>query len=293
MNTDTIIRNGFRATGIHPLQPEAVLRKLPDYKENREPQTFDETLLNFLKDSRSPSVYNTAKRRNKKICTKPGESVSTDDFRLCANNLLDTKPSNNSSDDEPSTKDLDTNINSTISPGTSVCVDKRLHISRDRFLFRKSAVNKMSTVPQRKQIKILSDIVLNSSNKRKNRSSSSLSLSSYSLHDSSDDSLFVPSNSDTESFHGSDLNLTEEDNYTDDKIGIGDYVLVKFLSGKNAKYYVGKIIDCNNNEFTPLVEDISVITRLDIQKKLPKPIVGRRGELKFSIDCKIPMSNIY
>lgn len=99
----------------------------------------------------------------------------------------------------------------------------------------------------------------------------------------------------------------EEDKSSNDKLEVEDYVLVKFLSGKNSKYYVGKIIECVDNELTikylrknqkgsfswPPVDDISVITRLDIEKKLPKPIIGRRGELKFIIDCKIPMCNIY
>lgn len=85
--------------------------------------------------------------------------------------------------------------------------------------------------------------------------SSSLSTT-YSVHDS-DDRPFIPSNSDTESFHESDLEednlmdiVTEEDKSSNDKIEVGDYVLVKFLSGKNSKYYVGKIIDCINNELT-------------------------------------------
>lgn len=81
MNSQSIIKNGFKATGIYPLRPELVLMKLPDYKENREPQTtFNEALVNFLKESSSPSSSTTIKRRNKKICTKLGESVYTDDF---------------------------------------------------------------------------------------------------------------------------------------------------------------------------------------------------------------------
>lgn len=124
----------------------------------------------------------------------------------------------------------------------------------------------------------------------------------------------MPSNSETESFHGSDLEelnsmdiVMEEDNSSDDNLGVGDYALVKFSSGKNAKYYVGKIIDCKDNEFTakylrknskgtfswPQVDDVSIITRPDIEKKLPKPSISLCGVLKFNIDCKIPMSNIY
>lgn len=91
-----------------PLQPEVVLRKFPEYKENREPQTtIDETFLNFLKDSRSPSTSNTTKGRNKKICTRPGESVSTNDFRLNSNNRV-----------WEINEDLEANVNSVIFPGT-------------------------------------------------------------------------------------------------------------------------------------------------------------------------------
>nr|XP_049693406.1 uncharacterized protein LOC126053967 [Helicoverpa armigera] len=306
ISSQQTIRNGFRATGIYPLRPEAVLRKLPDYKENREPQTtFNETLIDFLKECRSPSTSNTTKQRNKKICTKPGESVSTDDFRLSSNNLRVSRGNN-----KPSKTHENVNINSAIRPGTSTSVIDNLHISQDRFLFYTTPADKNNIV-SRNQVKILSNEVIKPSDTQNDQDNSSSSISSpYSLHDDSDDGPFVPSNSDTASFHGSDLEeITSLDNLMEenDNPAIGDYALVKFLSGKNAKYYVGKIIDYKDNEFIakylrknskgffswPLVDDVSTITRLDIEKKLPKPLVGRRGELKFNIDCKIPMSNIY
>lgn len=37
------IISGFRAAGIHPINPEAVLKKLPDYSRPQTNVSFDET----------------------------------------------------------------------------------------------------------------------------------------------------------------------------------------------------------------------------------------------------------
>lgn len=136
---------------------------------------------------------------------------------------------------------------------------------------------------------------------------SSSSDSSFSLQESTTDSPILETSSETETFNCDSLIPTEEEVPTNDDIAIEKYVLVKFLGGKNAKYYAGKVIDIINNQYTVkysrknsngsfswlLVDDIFSINVLDIEKVLPKLQVGRRGELRFIKDLKICTSKIY
>lgn len=68
------LQSGFRSTGISPFSPETVLAKLPSTQSNSE-RSLDESLLEFLKESRGYKEETTARKRGKKIYTKPGEQV--------------------------------------------------------------------------------------------------------------------------------------------------------------------------------------------------------------------------
>lgn len=137
-------------------------------------------------------------------------------------------------------------------------------------------------------------------------SDSASSESRYSLHDSST-GPFLKSDSATETFCESDIKEEIENNKFDG-IEIGEYVMVKFLAGKVYRYYIGLITGYNPEEIIyttkylrkntkgisswPLVDDVSEITLLDIEKILPKPQVGRRGRLIFNIKFHVPMADI-
>lgn len=75
------IISGFRAAGIHPINPEAVLRKLPDYRRPQTNVSFDETFVNYLKNLRTPANKQN-RNANKKLFIEPGKSVSVNDILL-------------------------------------------------------------------------------------------------------------------------------------------------------------------------------------------------------------------
>lgn len=73
------LRSGFKAAGIYPLNPREVLKRIPEF-EFSDSMTYqiDESLLDYLKQSRAPNPIKTV--RNKKIYIEPGKSVSVTDF---------------------------------------------------------------------------------------------------------------------------------------------------------------------------------------------------------------------
>lgn len=74
------IKSGFKATGIIPLNPREVLKRIPEYHEDLGSYEIDEALLDYLKQTRQPKPMNV--RRNKKVVTEPGKSVTVNDFLL-------------------------------------------------------------------------------------------------------------------------------------------------------------------------------------------------------------------
>ncbi|CAK1601538.1 unnamed protein product [Parnassius mnemosyne] len=148
---------------------------------------------------------------------------------------------------------------------------------------------------------------------RSNQGSSSESSGMYTVHDSSCDEHFLPTLSDTETYIDEMYEELEQNIGKENDIyerGVDKYVLVKFSTSKLAKYYIGLVIKYNDLErvytikylrknskgtfYWPLVDDVSEITLLDVEKTLPNPQVGRRGTLKFDLDnLGVLLSNIY
>lgn len=74
------LKSGFRATGIYPLEPRQVLKRIPEYEYNNlTDYEIDKSLLHYLKMSRAPNPMKTA--RCKKIYIEPGKSVSSCDLK--------------------------------------------------------------------------------------------------------------------------------------------------------------------------------------------------------------------
>lgn len=72
------IRNGFRAAGISPLNSREVLKRLPEYHADLASYEIDHALLDYLKHVRQPKPMNL--KRNKKVITEPGKSLTISDF---------------------------------------------------------------------------------------------------------------------------------------------------------------------------------------------------------------------
>ncbi|KAJ8946376.1 hypothetical protein NQ314_008908, partial [Rhamnusium bicolor] len=75
------IESAFRATGIIPLNAQQVLKRLPNIRADENlPKTISETLLQYLKDIRTPSA-DTKKPRKKMLKVLPGKSVSLEELQ--------------------------------------------------------------------------------------------------------------------------------------------------------------------------------------------------------------------
>ncbi|XP_039291350.1 uncharacterized protein LOC120353005 [Nilaparvata lugens] len=74
--------SGFRATGIHPIDVEQVLKQLPISNQDQEERgrNWCGTLETFLKESRMTETSSNVKQRKKRIHITPGKSVSSEDF---------------------------------------------------------------------------------------------------------------------------------------------------------------------------------------------------------------------
>lgn len=78
------ILSGFRATGIWPLNPRNVFKRIPEIFDATD-YTIDTALLEYLKETRAPNPMQV--KRSKKLRTEPGKSVCADDISTKANSL--------------------------------------------------------------------------------------------------------------------------------------------------------------------------------------------------------------
>lgn len=85
--TNNII-NGFKATGIWPVNPRKVFERIPEYLEDLH-YGIDATLLEYLQETRAPKPMII--KRNKKLRTEPGKSVSVEDILRKIKNPLKGK----------------------------------------------------------------------------------------------------------------------------------------------------------------------------------------------------------
>ncbi|CAK1588378.1 unnamed protein product [Parnassius mnemosyne] len=138
--------------------------------------------------------------------------------------------------------------------------------------------------------------------------------SDFTIHDSDGSDMDLESycniylteyKSDDEENVYTDFGLTDIEYYenTSNKLKKGDWVLVKFLSKKSVKHYVGQIININDDIpvikyvrktqtkqrgllfVYPNVDDICELKHVaDIVSVLPKPTITRRGQISFSIN---------
>ncbi|CAG5035667.1 unnamed protein product [Parnassius apollo] len=85
------IKSGFRATGIWPLNPINVTKRIPElYDEVK--YGIDNALLEYLKETRSPNPMTV--KRSKKLKTEPGKSVCVEDISIKANTTKKTNATN-------------------------------------------------------------------------------------------------------------------------------------------------------------------------------------------------------
>ncbi|XP_030750907.1 uncharacterized protein LOC115878524 [Sitophilus oryzae] len=79
----TNIESAFRATGIIPLNPHEVLKRLPGSRTNEHiiGKTVNETLIAYLEEIRAPTAGTSNERKRKKMLkVTPGKSVCADEL---------------------------------------------------------------------------------------------------------------------------------------------------------------------------------------------------------------------
>lgn len=77
LNTDNL-KAGFQACGIHPLNPDVVLKKLPQSSEDT-PINISTAVIEQLQRMRNP-VQEKPNPRRKQIVVEPGKSISIEDL---------------------------------------------------------------------------------------------------------------------------------------------------------------------------------------------------------------------
>lgn len=86
INQESIIKNGFKKTGIFPLDKNSVLKSLPGNKIEGTTQQIGDTVVNYLKEMRTPAGPKEIKRK-KMVRVEPGKSVCFQDVTNLANNV--------------------------------------------------------------------------------------------------------------------------------------------------------------------------------------------------------------
>lgn len=128
-------------------------------------------------------------------------------------------------------------------------------------------------------------------------------IEEVSTSDSENSSIVNILSKKTKTFSSSDSDIgmqdDNEDNVLslldDDKINIGDFLLIKFPTKKRIRYYIGQVLNVEEADtyeikflrkkgsfgfVFPQVDDISTIMRFDVVAKLPKPAeVGKTSRL--------------
>lgn len=202
------ILSAFKSTGIHPLNPDKVINKLPDSIPRQESCSIDNALLQFLKENRAPDPMK--KVRNKKIHVPPGKSVTSLDFKV-TENVQQTKRSVTVSIDEAGTSGSKT----------------KTHMRKKKRLVRKVS---SSSTECSEQISLAS-------------STEDLIFANEQFDDNSDDELPLTAlKSNLQSFKGnlpvdnqlkfSTLTNSNLQNYTSRDEPVGDKVLVKHSEPK-------------------------------------------------------------
>lgn len=60
--SNNITLSGFKATGIWPVNPQNVFKRIPEYFDDSE-YGIDTTLLDYLKESRAAKPINASKKK--------------------------------------------------------------------------------------------------------------------------------------------------------------------------------------------------------------------------------------
>lgn len=80
-NRSKNIRSGFRAAGIHPLNPSEVLKKLPNERFKKQVSgEIDTALLDYLKQQRTPKEKITVNKKKQMLKVAPGCSMTLEEL---------------------------------------------------------------------------------------------------------------------------------------------------------------------------------------------------------------------
>lgn len=96
------LQSAFRATGLHPFDPDVALKKLPSDKSDSG-RAIDNSLLEYLRETRGFNQGQDRQRRGKKIAVNPGSQIILPDNSNRVSNQSQTPPEC-STDTVPKTK---------------------------------------------------------------------------------------------------------------------------------------------------------------------------------------------
>lgn len=331
------ICSGFKATGIVPFNPQKILKKLPDYEEqnnysidkalldylksyrtSKPAQKVRNKKLNIApgKSISSQEVQLLTSRKKSKLRKQtinqdqsedqqPEENLGAEpavtdapypNRKQKVTIMADVKlsPYNRAYGNLKNLSKIDKNLDifeSLIDKENLPIVhpeEELEYIDYENPVPSTSADNFIKFKPNNTIKKIIED-------KRSDDSYSE--ADTYSLRDSSEDECFVPSGSET--FEDNEEITQQEtvEKCENSSIRVNSYVLVKFCGLKTEKYYVGKVLEMNDDSsmvikfmrkrkeefYWPDIDDVSFILKSDMEILLGDPREGRRGTLKF--DC--------
>lgn len=93
-NFETNMINSFRATGIQPLNPYEVLKKMPNERfKNRVSSEIDNALISFLQQKKNGDA-NIKKGKKKLLNIRPGSSVQYEELQIDENNNIQADENN-------------------------------------------------------------------------------------------------------------------------------------------------------------------------------------------------------
>lgn len=249
------LQSGFRKCGIHPFQPEEVLRRIPDkggQAENHVPTNISESLVDMLKEMRDARLSQTPRNTRQKLKNKePGKSLSENE----------------------------------LTPATSGSG----HLSLKRMQKKRKLLSSSSDSEDEDEATTAENEVVEDDGEVE---SSAAKLSGEESSDNSENELAVgevkPTDFEDVSCSVGDWVIVK---YTSQRERILHFI-GQVISAEHEFFRI-KFVQRKKQFFTwPMIDDVDTVSRADIILKLKKPALGRRGQMSFSLPDNLNFCSI-
>lgn len=274
-----IIQNGFRKAGIYPFNPDAVPRenfnpdslKRWEHAHNNQ-QKLSRQINDNQEERPGPSRSQEEKvsdNQEKRITKFSAEDIPdiSENQELPSVTLEEGRIADQSTD----FKQLLLNTVKQTKPAMPI---KKKRVAAGTAVITQSGANE--NVPKNKKTE--------KKYKKSVPISSSESESSTDFQEPSEDDNFI-----------GNIETAENENIFTD-VEVGSYALIRFSTKKTVKYYIGKIVDQNDDGFEvkflrktkankfcwPHVDDVAMVEENDIERILPNPQIDHWGKLSFN-----------